>query len=1181
MNAHASPDAPQGTAEVRVLGTLRARRTDGTMVEPRDWRTGQTADLLRMLALHVDEPVPVDVLLEALWPSVDERRGRASLRSAASRIRTALGEGCVVRRLGGLVLTNAWVDAHAFTALAREARRHVVTGALAQAVTTTREAESLYLDDFRAHHDSADWAVAERATLSATYRQLLADAADAAVSLSWWYDAVDLAERSLAAEPLSERAYRALMRGYRGLGEASRALQVYERCRRTLADEVGADPSPSTQALHLELLSEEPVESPPPPFCGRDHERSWLRQATERAAASGRPEVVLVHGPAGAGVSRLLDETWPAGTASALRLSVTTSRDVCVDLRASLPEQVRRGGPGSAEPVVAVVDDAGALDAAGVARLADELLGLRGPVSVVVAGRTSSGGFPQLLERALAPTLGPRLNVLPLAPLAEEEIAQLCSGVLQGQVSEPLTEAVVAETGGIPGRALDLVCGWASTGRVAATSAGLVVLQAGRADLGTTVHQELASAVDRLSAAELEVLQLVGVIGRAAPRDLLLPLVVLEGEVPTEADRQELQRALDRLTDLTLLTSSDEGYAPRDPLLNDALLTWMRPSSLRRLHRRVAEQAHIHASERVEHWLEAAEPQLAMAAALDATDEAIAAGRFDVARRHLRQLCLAPATAEAAPSDRLELFERLGDVCLELGRTHEAHEAYGTALSAARAGDPSDLPRLEAKLASTGDSVAAAAQEAADRAVGIDDARGQWTRGAGPAGERPGLAAPHAVPALDPATDAAEPAVGRVGRPAVHPGLEHRPGPAGDRPAPAAVREDPVVPVPTTVRRGTPPDPEVAARLQDDVRAADELGDAHRQAAARAVLVRTICVPRRQFREARQRTQEGLAVASSPSRRAELLVADAFPGAVLGNARVAEDVLGTASELAVDGTSAEAVADLRALRALIAHDLGRPDVDGLVAEAEAAGAFSPDGEHCWVLVRSATERDDLDAAERADELPVPQDAGPVARQLRECASAALAMARGRRDEARRRLLSVIDVANETGTTLMVPEAAARLVILEAPDDGASARRRFELFEWAAGGESWLPRETVLRLLARAAIRAADGRPDDAASAAAAAADAAESTGLVYAAVAAHRARATHLTAAGRPSEARLAMAAATRWHELAKQGVPATRVDGSDGAAPVGQRARVPRQDRPREARERRDDPHEQSRRGG
>jgi hypothetical protein len=384
------------------------------------------------------------------------------------------------------------------------------------------------------------------------------------------------------------------------------------------------------------------------------------------------------------------------------------------------------------------------------------------------------------------------------------------------------------------------------------------------------------------------------------------------------------------------------------------------------------------------------------------------------------------------------------------------------------------------------------------------------------------------------------------------------------------------------VRRGTPPDPEVAARLHDDVLAADELGDADRRAAARAALVRTICVPRRQFRDAREWAQEGLALTSTPSRRAELLVADAFPGAVLGNARAVESVLRAAFALAVEGTSAEAVSDLCALRALVAHDLGRPDFGELVAEAEQAGAVGADGDHAWLLVRSATERGDLDAAEAADRLPAPAQAPPAAHQLRECASAALEMARGRREAAREKLLAVIDVADETGTTLMVPEAAARLVILEAPVDGASARRRFELFEWAAGGESWLPRETVLRLLARAAIRAADGRPDDAASAAAAAADTAESTGLVHVAVAAHRGRATYLTAAGRPSEARLAMAAATRWQKMAEQGVPEAPADGANGTASRSRRPRVPRQDGPREARERRDDPPERtSRRGG
>jgi hypothetical protein len=311
-------------------------------------------------------------------------------------------------------------------------------------------------------------------------------------------------------------------------------------------------------------------------------------------------------------------------------------------------------------------------------------------------------------------------------------------------------------------------------------------------------------------------------------------------------------------------------------------------------------------------------------------------------------------------------------------------------------------------------------------------------------------------------------------------------------------------------------------------------------------------------------------------------VADSFPGAVLGNGRVVEPLLRRAAGLALDGTSPDALADLMALRTLVAHDLGRSEHAALTAEAEDGGVFGPEGQHGWVLVRTATERGDLEAAQRADAVPLPEATPPAVRQLRGCASAALAMELGRPAEARQRLLDVLELADETGATLMVPEAATRLVMIEAPDDLASARRRFELFEWAAGGESWLPRETVLRLLARAAVRAADRRPDDAASAAAAAADTAESTGLVHLAVAAHRRRANYLTAAGRPSESRLATAAATRWREMARQGVPEEAQTEVRVAQPVNgpQRPRVPRQDGVRQARERRDDPPERSWRG-
>lgn len=344
-----------------MLGPLRVRRGDGALVDPHDWRTGQTADLLRLLALHVDDPVPVDMLVDALWPAVDEKRGRASLRTTASQIRKVLGVNCLERRIGGLVLRNAWVDAHAFRTLAREARRHVVTGAAAKVVTTTREAEPLYLAEFGWQTGNADWAVRELEALAATYRQLIGDAADAAVTLSWWHDALDFAERSILVDPCSERGYRALMRGYRGLGETSGALQTYDRCRRALAEELGADPSPETQALHLQLLTEDRVEPPVPAFCGRAHELQWVHEVADGARTGQGPAVVCLLGASGSGKSRLLQEAWRGTVQPVLHVSASATDHGAALARAlgaerNDPSDEPAGALHAGRPVVAVLD---------------------------------------------------------------------------------------------------------------------------------------------------------------------------------------------------------------------------------------------------------------------------------------------------------------------------------------------------------------------------------------------------------------------------------------------------------------------------------------------------------------------------------------------------------------------------------------------------------------------------------------------------------------------------------------------------------------------------------------------------------------------------------------------------------------------------------------------------------
>jgi DNA-binding SARP family transcriptional activator len=240
--------------EVSMLGALEVQRIDGLVVDPRAWRTGKTADLVRLLALGAGQPVATHTLLSVLWPKSDQPHGRASLRTAVAQVRHVLGRDCVERSLGGLRLHDTWVDVVAFRGLAADVRRMMSSTDLSSVEAIAREADALYRGDLRAHDDSADWVQVERRSLADTRQILLCDAADATLACGNAQDAIDFATRALALDPFCERACRVLMRGFAEIGESSRALREYE-CRRVLlAEELGVDPSPQTRALHLELL---------------------------------------------------------------------------------------------------------------------------------------------------------------------------------------------------------------------------------------------------------------------------------------------------------------------------------------------------------------------------------------------------------------------------------------------------------------------------------------------------------------------------------------------------------------------------------------------------------------------------------------------------------------------------------------------------------------------------------------------------------------------------------------------------------------------------------------------------------------------------------------------------------------------------------------------------------------
>ncbi len=254
FSMHSLPAVNRPTLEISMLGPFHVRRHDGTVVDRREWRTGKVADLLRLLALRGGEPVTTQALVTALWPGSDQRRGNASLRTAASQLRRVVGGEFLERSLAGISLRGVWVDVPEFRELAAKAHHLVGRGDISAADAVARQADALYRGDLTAHDDGADWAQNERRGLIATHQVLLCDAAESAAALGHGHDAVDFASRAVDLDPFSERASRLLMNGHADVGELSLALREYERCRTLLSDELGIDPSPQTREVHLTLL---------------------------------------------------------------------------------------------------------------------------------------------------------------------------------------------------------------------------------------------------------------------------------------------------------------------------------------------------------------------------------------------------------------------------------------------------------------------------------------------------------------------------------------------------------------------------------------------------------------------------------------------------------------------------------------------------------------------------------------------------------------------------------------------------------------------------------------------------------------------------------------------------------------------------------------------------------------
>jgi predicted ATPase/DNA-binding SARP family transcriptional activator len=307
-----------GGVQIGILGPLEVL-TDGAAVQVTGSRLRA---VITRLAVDAPNPVSTAALVDALWPVGAPGDPTNALQSLMSRVRRSLGDAGLVQQVGDgyrLPLRRTDVDAVLFEQLVRTGRREVREGSAAAARKTLDTALQLWRGLPLADAGDAAYAAGPRARLNELRLDAQGDHVAAMLALGQPAEVLPDIEMLAAAEPFREQFTALLVRALAATGRTADALAAYERHRDRLAEELGLDPGPELQELHLSVLRGTTRNTTTDRAAPRVRRRSNVPTAVtsligreaevERVTGlldNGR--LVTVTGPGGAGKTRLAAE---------------------------------------------------------------------------------------------------------------------------------------------------------------------------------------------------------------------------------------------------------------------------------------------------------------------------------------------------------------------------------------------------------------------------------------------------------------------------------------------------------------------------------------------------------------------------------------------------------------------------------------------------------------------------------------------------------------------------------------------------------------------------------------------------------------------------------------------------------------------------------------------------------
>jgi DNA-binding SARP family transcriptional activator len=246
--------------EFGLLGPLLVRHSGSVTTLP----AGKQRALLAVLLLNPNLVVGVDEIAEVLWGADPPPSAQATTQNYVKRLRKALDRDSEARigtaPRGYLIrIEPGELDVARFEATQQTAAKAARQGHWEQAANGLHEALSLWRGEPLADVHSAYLAQRYAPRLAEMRLQALEARIDADLHLGRHRDVIAELRQFTAAHPLRERLHALLMLALYRDGQQGEALAAYRQARRTLIEELGAEPGLELRQLEHQVLTADPV----------------------------------------------------------------------------------------------------------------------------------------------------------------------------------------------------------------------------------------------------------------------------------------------------------------------------------------------------------------------------------------------------------------------------------------------------------------------------------------------------------------------------------------------------------------------------------------------------------------------------------------------------------------------------------------------------------------------------------------------------------------------------------------------------------------------------------------------------------------------------------------------------------------------------------------------------------